>query len=300
MSEHRLGKRAHAVFETFLDGRGEFLHPADQEEAKAFWNWLGDFEHPGRVERAPRRWPGQAAAAAAALLLMLAGGITWISDTPAVKTQAFTSGHAERRLIRLTDGSTVALAADSRVDVTYTPTERHLRLVAGEALFDVAHNKQWPFVVQTDHGTIQAVGTSFDVTVSAREAQVTVVEGVVRVALSDAGRPVREPIEKLAHKGEQVTFSVHRSDDGSTAFIREAGKVDVEGVTAWTRGQLVFHGEPLSKVVEEINRYARDRVVLTDPKAADMPVYGLVDQGDTAAVRDLVADPHAVAVERDH
>jgi transmembrane sensor len=38
--------------------------------------------------------------------------------------------------------------------------------------------------------------------------------------------------------------------------------------------------------------------VLTDPHAASLPVYGVVDQGDTAAIRDLVANPHAVAIEK--
>ena len=40
MSERDLGRRAPAVFEAFLDGRDGGLHPADRNEAVAFWNWL--------------------------------------------------------------------------------------------------------------------------------------------------------------------------------------------------------------------------------------------------------------------
>lgn len=71
----------------------------------------------------------------------------------------------------------------------------------------------------------------------------------------------------------------------------------MQDATAWTRGQLVFHGEPLAKVIARINLYARngDRVVLTDAAAGSMPVFGVVDQGDTSAIRALVSDPRAVA-----
>ncbi|NWO96408.1 hypothetical protein GY976_25075, partial [Escherichia coli] len=87
------------------------------------------------------------------------------------------------------------------------PRERRLRLVAGEALFKVAHDKSRPFVVETRHGEVVAVGTMFDVSVGKGEAKVTVVEGVVRVALSEPGRRgSAEPIEKLAHKGERLSF----------------------------------------------------------------------------------------------
>ena len=297
MTRDKLGSRAPAVFEAFLDGRDAGLHPADRDEAAAFWSWLGGFEHPGIPERPRRSWPRWAAAAALAVTVF--GGVGWIARTPAERDEvrSIAAGHAERKRVQLADGSTVTLAADSRVEIAFTPGERRLRLTEGEALFAVAHNKARPFIVETRHGEVKAVGTAFDVAVGKREAEVTVVEGVVRIALADGARGGdAEPIEKLARKGERLAFGVDRSGGGSTGFIRQADTVDVGGVTAWTRGQLVFHGEPLREVIAEINRYTNDRVVLTDPAAGSIPVYGVINQGDTSAIRDLVADPHAVAI----
>ncbi len=300
MSERDLGKRASAVFEAFLDGRDAHLHPADRAEATEFWNWLGDFERPGPAPVRQRPvWLIRGIAASVAALAMF-GATFWMTHPqPAHETvQSVATGHAERRRVAFSDGSVVTLAADSRIDVAYMARERRLRLVSGEALFKVAHDKSRPFVVETRHGEVVAVGTMFDVSVGKREAEVTVVEGVIRVALSEPGRSgATEPIEKLARKGERLSFGIAKGAAGDTGFIRQAADIDADSAVAWTRGRLVFQGEPLSEVIVEVNRYAKDRLILTDPHAADVPVYGVVNQGDTAAIRDLIANPRAVAVE---
>ncbi len=85
-------------------------------------------------------------------------------------------------------------------------------------------------------------------------------------------------------------------------FISQAEPVGVADADAWTRGQLVFHGEPLEEVIDAVNRYAvrpADELSLTDRSAARTPVFGIVDQGDPAAIRDLIDRPEAVAPRRD-
>lgn len=300
-SDGGLGPRADAVFGRFLAGQQHDLHPADREEASAFWQWLGGFERPQEVAEEPRqRWRW---AAAAAVLVALLGAAVWFARPPVERSfaQHFATGHAERRIVRLADGSTITIAPDSRIAVDYAPNERRILLNAGEALFEVAHNTARPFVVETPHGEVKAVGTAFDIAIAEREAEVTVVEGVIRIALRadpDGAGPA-EPIEKLARKGERVAFGIARRDGGSTGFIRQAEDFDAQGATAWTRGKLVFHGQPLREVIAKINLYARGRVVLTDPEAGSIPVYGVVDQGDTAAIRELIANPRAVAIEEE-
>lgn len=299
-----LGSRAAAVFNRFVAGRELDLHPSDRDEAVAFWDWLGTFEHPGDADVGPsvnwRRW----AMVAATLVLMIAVSIAVWRNRPVpaaapVLAQHFATGHAERRIARLSDGSVITIAPDSRVEVAFDPAERRVRLSKGEALFEVAHNPARPFVVETPHGEVKAVGTAFDVAIATREAEVTVVEGVIRIALRPAfdGGATGEPIEKVARKGERVVFGMDTRDGGSTGFIRQVQDQDVASTTAWTKGKLIFRGEPLRDVIAKINLYARGRIVLTDPEAGSLPVYGIVDQGDTAAIRELISNPHAVAIE---
>ncbi len=296
-----LGHRAATVFGRFLAGDTRDLHPADRAEAAAFWDWLGEFDPPELAERQPPRWHYWAVAAT--VLLMIAGSLSWFIRPVADRNpvQHFVTGPGERRVVRLADGSAITIAPGSRVDIAYAPGERRIVLGTGEALFDVAHDTARPFIVATPHGEVRAVGTSFDVAIAAHEAEVTVVEGVVRIALrADATGPAGgEPIEKLARKGERVAFGVSRRGDESTGFIRQGQNEDVAGATAWTRGKLVFRGEPLREVIAKINLYTPGRIVLTDPAAGSIPVYGVIDQGDTGAIRDLVANPHAVAIENE-
>ncbi|MEH3160166.1 MAG: FecR domain-containing protein [Sphingomonas taxi] len=71
-------------------------------------------------------------------------------------------------MIRLDDGSTVTLGAQTVLTVGFTRERRQLALERGEALFEVAHDRSRPFVVQTPFGAVTAVGTAFDVAVGAQ------------------------------------------------------------------------------------------------------------------------------------
>lgn len=297
-----LGERADVVFDAFLDGRDDEIHPDDRAEAEAFWSWIGKQERPAQPLAeahipVKRHWAAYAAAAAAIVASVGGAGGWWLlRPAPLLPATEYAAGHAERRVIHLADGSTVTLAADSRVAVRLSAGRRDLRLLQGEALFDVAHDRQRPFVVATAHGEVRAVGTAFDVTLRQGDASVAVVEGVVEIALPSTAGATAEPIVKRASKGEQVAFGTATRAGQSIGFISQSAAADPTSITAWTRGKLVFRGEPLAQVVATINRYATDQLRITDPRQAATPVYGVVDQGDVGAIRDLIDNPDAVVL----
>ncbi len=119
---HDLGRRRDAVFDALLGERADDLHPDDRAEAAAFWDWLGEQPRPAPVRDVPRRpvWIGWAAAAA---LVLTVGASTqpWLADgdTHAPSTR-YVAGRAERKVIRLDDGSTVILGARSALTVSFT------------------------------------------------------------------------------------------------------------------------------------------------------------------------------------
>ncbi len=302
---NRLGPRADAVFDGVLAGRADSLHPDDRAEAEAFWAWLGRFQHPGEHAAEPaarRRWP--LAAGLAAVLVGAVGAGAWLStrdvSAPAPRGAEYAADRAERRVLRLNDGSVVTLGGASRVALAYTPAERRIRLTEGEALFNVAHDSRRPFIVEVAHGEIRAVGTAFDVRVAPHQAAVTVVSGVVRIALRgpsvDGARG--DTVVKSARKGEQVRFGMLNDGGESVGFISQTKEANVDQATAWTRGVLVFRGEPLAQVVATVNRYTHDTVVVTDPRNAALPIYGVIDQGDTSALRELVHDPRMISISK--
>src|SRR3546814_15029131 len=103
--------------------------------------------------------------------------------------------------VPLRDGSAVTLNSNSEIDVDFDEGIRHVRLLRGEALFDVAKDSSRPFVVEADSTRVTAVGTSFTVhRVSGRDVRVLVREGVVELAATPLhGRqPGRRPGHMLA------------------------------------------------------------------------------------------------------
>lgn len=296
---HNLGQRREAVFDALLGARAGDLHPDDRAEAEAFWTWLGDQPRPVAVRAPVRRLlPARWAIAAAMLLAVGASTQLWLGggDAPA-SVARYAAGRAERKVIRLADGSTVTLGARTTLTVSFTRDRRRLALAGGEAMFEVAHDRSRPFVVQTPFGAVTAVGTAFDVSIGRRDADVAVTDGTVRVTVAVDAHDQGTPVAKLARKGERVAFGTMEQGGARMGFISQAEPVGVEDAAAWTRGQLVFHGEPLEEVLDVVNRYAvkpGDELMLTDRRAARTPVYGIVDQGNPAAIRDLIDNPRVV------
>ena len=296
-----LGERAGPVFERLLDDQYGNVDPREREEAAAFWDWLGTFERPAEPERVSSRakpllarGTALVAAVAAACLVLVTAGVRlpWAGPTAASAAVTYTAGRGERRVIDMHDGSVITLAAESAIEVRYTGTARQVQLERGEALFKVAHNKSWPFIVRAAGGEVKAVGTAFDVALDGRSnAKVTVVEGVIRVAVSSANTGDHEQIARFVRKGEAVSFGVAPDQEARIGYIGDSTKADPKLATAWTRGMLYFHGEPLDEVVRTANRYAVDQITPPTGATARLRVYGIVAEGDTAALRELIAHP---------
>ena len=94
---------------------------------------------------------------------------------------------AELRKVVLQDGSEVTLAPDSAIAVAYEPAGRQVRLLAGEAFFEVRPDASRPFRVLADTVETTVVGTSFDVRLSADGVVVSVEHGSCGSATASRG-----------------------------------------------------------------------------------------------------------------
>jgi transmembrane sensor len=180
----------------------------------------------------------------------------------------------------------VILNAGSRVTVRYTESTRAIQLDQGQALFKVAKNPNWPFIVRVGDASVRAVGTQFDVYRKATGTTVTVVEGRVAVmsttkvrASASSASQIRPP-ELLLTSGEQLTVAspaqIPRSSSNATEAnsLLKAHPVKVKEATAWTIGLLVFDGAPLSEVVQEFNRQNTKPLVLASAELAELRISG--------------------------
>jgi ferric-dicitrate binding protein FerR (iron transport regulator) len=171
--------------------------------------------------------------------------------------------------VTLEDGSTIAINTDSKVRVRYTDESRHIELVRGEALFDVAKNPSRPFDVEAGMATVRAVGTSFSVRLheEPRSERVDVVVAEGRIAIN--------PPDKETYVAGTVAI-VRNGRVEATILPAE----DITGRLAWTTGRLMFLDEKLGDVIAEINRYNDRKLFITDPDIAGLRIGGTYQATD--------------------
>lgn len=217
-------------------------------------------------------------AAFAASILLACAGLIWFQLQFANR---FTTEVGEQRTLRLSDGSTVVLNTDTAVRVRFTDAVREVRLIHGEALFNVAKNPARPFRVRSDEVVAQAVGTSFVVRRMPTETVVTVIEGEVAV-VDYAQLNVATPMV-LPELAVHVTAGT-RADVTGNEKIRTASVANPAAVTSWRSGRLIFDGEPLIKVIAEFNRYNQVQLVLENSQLSDEPISGVFDADQPLAL----------------
>lgn len=234
--------------------------------------------------RRRRRWGVALAAAASVLVTVLAvPRLLGLHDDFSAGATTLVTAPAERRSEVLADGSTVTLNVETRVQARVDDEVRHLVLTDGEAVFGVRHDPERPFVVRVGrNATVTALGTRFQVRHSGDTALVTLLEGSVRV---DRG-------------GQSRVLAV-----GEQAIIERGGlhvrQVSLEDATSWSRGWMVFRGQPLQHVVAEVNRYAEQKIRIADPAIAELPLSGNFYLGDSASLTAAMAVVLALDVQQD-
>lgn len=195
----------------------------------------------------------------------------------------FETASGEHRDITLSDGTKVLLGAQSTISVDFNDEARNVVVDSGEAFFEVAPDKSWPFVVRAGTGTITAVGTSFNVENLQGRVVVTVAEGSVEVvsirarakvgaaAATAAADSAPAPIPTRVEAGQRLAYGKMPID---------VQPVDTERVLAWRQGRLEYLGEPLKFVIPDVARYTDRQLVITDPAVEEMLYTGSVMEDD--------------------
>jgi len=216
--------------------------------------------------------PRLALAMAAGLAIIVLGAGLFIALRPSATSTntQYASELAGHRDIALPDGSSIELGGATSVTARYGRDERAVDLETGEAFFRVAHAER-PFVVNAGPLRIRDLGTAFNVRRTADRVTVAVTEGRVQVSPM-ANTPGDAGVVELG-AGREVSF------DPRTQAMRILD-IDPASATSWRGHRLEFVNEPLSSVVENVNRYSARPIRLADPTLGKLTFTGTV-QVDT-------------------
>lgn len=188
----------------------------------------------------------------------------------------------ERIQIMFQDGTRVYINSDSklRYPKKFALNSREVYL-EGEAYFEVAKNKNRPFIVNLDGPAIHVLGTSFNVQDYPENKDIVVCldEGNINLTLpTEKKYPVR-PGEKLVYNKESSQCTISRMGD-------------MNHLSMWKQNVIVFKDTPLKEVLKVLDRWYGVDFKVQDERALTY-VYTLTS--DNTLLEKVLADLEKIA-----
>ena len=309
---NRFSKWAHA----------SHLHKKRIQQLAAEWdklNVLTELAVPLAQPRRGRRWLSgpswssmrRGMVTAAVIVGVVVGALYWYAPEPIVDTNGFyATAIGDRTSATLVDGSVVLLNTNTQIRVAYDQNFRDIHLLQGEAHFSVAENDEKPFRVFAGMGRIEAVGTAFAVYLRGDLVDVTVTRGRVNLAstyrtpdtapdLAAQDIPVSTLGELVAGQAATITRMDEEPNSGGVLNdLRVVEAREMSKLLSWRDGVLIFSGEPLEEVVEQISRYTPVTIEFSDPDVRSIRIGGRFPVGETDIMLNALEEDFGLRVIR--
>lgn len=244
-----------------------------------------------------KRWIWAALGAAAAMTgLVLAFNLNdRVKEKKEIAQNTISTKPGSKSKVQLPDGTQVWLNADSRL--TYNENfqgagnSREVQLT-GEAYFDVAKDKEHPFIIHTSSIDVTVLGTSLNIRsyTNEKNTETVLIHGSIEVTLRNHPdkKIILKPNEKLVVKNEKtlvpsaVAKPDQKEEDGKKP-IMIVGKVHFQkkdstaSEVMWVKNKLVFDGESLEEVSLKIERWYNVKVRITDESLKSTQYSGVFE-----------------------
>ena len=281
------------------------LKTVDTRRQRQVWLQIGKKKQPEKIRSRIIRisylkWAAAAAVVVFAYLfgLLTAGKPKQTEVTTEANMYLIEAPKGGKSVMTLSDGSKVWLNAGSALqfDQTFGLQNRNLTL-HGEAYFEVAHDDEFPFHVETSGITITALGTAFNVKAYPEDdlIETTLVEGSVRIETNAQSKTKTEPVvlepnQKVVFYKKQPSASVPANADmlpadaqksnnaQSFSKIELSTEVDVELSTSWKDKRWMVVGEPLGVFAANIERKYDMALVFEDPELEDYKISATLEE----------------------
>ncbi|MGH7946555.1 MAG: FecR family protein [Opitutaceae bacterium] len=206
----------------------------------------------GRQRRRRQRTWFVSAGVAAAAALVFAFVVPQMNPPPMPDTPATVALRPDKRT--LPDGSVVELNAGAEIAVEFAPARRGVRLIRGEAMFEVARDITRPFVVSAGAVEVKAVGTAFAVRFDPKHVDVLVTEGRVavnRVSPEPDHTSIPEPV--YIEAGGRLALPANVPAP-TAAQVEPVSPAQIATALAWRGKRIEFTDTPLAEAMALFNR----------------------------------------------
>jgi ferric-dicitrate binding protein FerR (iron transport regulator) len=200
-----------------------------------------------------------ATSVAASVILLIAG--FWLGHTPLLENKNIYAElhvpYGSRINFELPDGSNGWLNSGStlKYPIQFTGKNRTVFL-EGEGYFDVEHNPEKPFIVQTGKLQVVALGTSFNVLAyKDADKEISLVKGRVVLKKIDNDNTKKQIFE--------LSPGQHLQIDKQTNEVKNVD-IEIEKNIAWKEGKLIFRNDPLSNVIKHVEHFYNVNIEVKD------------------------------------
>ncbi len=184
----------------------------------------------------------------------------------------------------LPDGTTGMLNSGSSISYSIPFINNRKLTLTGEGWFEVKHDEQHPFVISALNTSVKALGTSFNLSAYKEENYVEIVlnSGKIEFVDKSSNKEILiSPNERLILKDGKIEKSV----------------IDTSKYNGWTKGKLIFRGDPMGEVARRIMRWYNVDIVLADKELENYSFRGIFEDDKIEDILTFLAMTSPISYE---
>lgn len=222
-------------------------NPAMDENAKQriFGNIRKEIRTNKKAISVPQTWKKVSQWAAILLLPVLSAFSVYYFTQKSAHAQQptiITAQNGEKAEVILPDGSKVWINSGSTLTYQHDFNRKSRPVyLEGEAYFEVAKDKERPFVVKTQSMDVQAIGTTFNVRSYKSEQQVSAILLSGKVKVSALGK------ETLLNVNQRATFDKYSK-------VLSTDNVEANNFVEWKKGNIYFNNQTFNDIAQTLSR----------------------------------------------
>jgi len=213
-------------------------------------------------------------AAAAAVIVILVSSFLFVQNQ--VQREMITLNNNEIvQDLELSDGSQIALNKGSVLvyPKSFSRHYRNVELQSGNAFFEVSKDSEKPFVIQTPHGQVKVLGTSFNIFVGFNKTEVFVKTGRVELINEKTNKTIQLSSEKA---GIILSEEVVLCKDVSKNYL------------SWRIDRLGFKNAGLAELMESLERHFQKPIRYASDSYPSIQFNGVFDSNKLSEILKVV------------
>lgn len=178
-------------------------------------------------------------------LLYMYGGEQTTEET--LHTSVYNTSIDEHRIITLKDGTRIRLNENSLIEIPdFNKADSRTVNLKGEAFFEVAHDESKPFIVKSEHGIVQVLGTAFNVRTSDTAGNLFI------VAVSEGKVSFTNNEQTPSEQSQILTKNQIGLLNTETSEITTEN-MNVRNYLTWMHGRVVYDKTPFPTVLKQLS-----------------------------------------------